>query len=133
MLTMTQTQLDALGYDLAAAVRDYQAALADHALTVDVPAPVAPALVEQIVRHHGGQYRVEPDPVPASPAPSQTDAPALAGAALLASDLTVLRCCEAGVPVPEAWRQYRVSLRAIVSGIVAALPPRPDYPPETGP
>lgn len=55
--------------------------------------------------------------------------------ALAESDITVLRCAEAGVPVPQAWRDYRAALRLIVSSAAGdpdvGLPPRPDYPPGT--
>lgn len=48
------------------------------------------------------------------------------------SDITVLRCAEAGVPVPQAWRDYRAALRLIVSSDIgdpdAGLPARPAYP-----
>lgn len=58
-----------------------------------------------------------------------------ARSALAESDITVLRCAEAGVPVPQAWRDYRAALRLIVSSAVGdpdvGLPPRPDYPPGT--
>lgn len=51
------------------------------------------------------------------------------------SDITVIRCAEAGVQVPAAWRDYRAALRAIVSAQSVSestqLPPRPDYPPNT--
>lgn len=51
------------------------------------------------------------------------------------SDITVLRCAEAGVPVPQAWRDYRTALRSIVSSQSlsesAQLPTKPDYPPGT--
>lgn len=56
-----------------------------------------------------------------------------ARAALEASDITLIRCMEAGVPVPQEWRDYRVALRAIATNDegVTALPPRPAYPPGT--
>ncbi|MCE5211862.1 MAG: tail fiber assembly protein [Deltaproteobacteria bacterium] len=46
------------------------------------------------------------------------------------SDITLLRCFENSIVVPEEWRQYRIDLRAIVSEIskVAELPARPEYP-----
>lgn len=58
--------LDAFGTEaeLAAAVSEFQAALAAHALTVNVPAPTAPWLVNEIVRKYGGDYTVEPAPEP---------------------------------------------------------------------
>lgn len=55
-----------------------------------------------------------------------------AALALARSDLTVLRCVEVGVQVPQAWATYRASLRAIVSAqsgdATQALPLRPAYP-----
>jgi hypothetical protein len=58
---------------------------------------------------------------------------ALVEAALIASDITLLRCIENGLTVPATWVAYRVALRAIVSAaqpeiIPAALPIRPEYP-----
>lgn len=77
----------------------------------------------------------------------QSDTPAPSGAglllplqgearsALIESDITVIRCAEAGVSVPAAWRDYRAALRAIVSAQSVSegtqLPPRPEYPPNT--
>lgn len=59
----------------------------------------------------------------------------LAMSALSESDITVIRCAEAGVQVPAAWRDYRSALRAIVSAQSVSestqLPPRPEYPPNT--
>ena len=43
---------------IAAEVQRYRKALADHAFTVDVPAPPASPLVEEIVRRHGGDFEV---------------------------------------------------------------------------
>lgn len=54
-----------------------------------------------------------------------------AQAALLQSDITVLRCYEAGLSLPAEWRTYRAALRAIVSAPDASamtLPVRPAYP-----
>lgn len=57
---------------------------------------------------------------------------ALAGAAqaaLVKSDVTVLRCIEAGVSMPVEWATYRKTLRDIISGdSTDAVPTRPDYP-----
>ena len=46
------------------------------------------------------------------------------------SDVTVLRCAERAVAVPNNWLAYRDDLRAIVSGTsaVTELPARPEYP-----
>jgi len=51
-----------------------------------------------------------------------------ADTALRASDLTLLRCVEAGVALPQAWRDYRAALRALKSGGPGPLPARPAYP-----
>lgn len=52
--------------------------------------------------------------------------------ALTESDITVLRCVESGVAVPQAWRDYRAALRLIVSSETGdpdlGLPARPEYP-----
>jgi hypothetical protein len=52
--------------------------------------------------------------------------------ALHKSDITVLRCLEAGTAVPPEWIAYRQALRDIVSADsgdpAAGLPVRPDYP-----
>ncbi len=55
---------------------------------------------------------------------------AQAQAALTASDITINRCYEAGVAVPQAWRDYRAALRVIVADPAAGgeLPQRPAYP-----
>jgi hypothetical protein len=53
---------------------------------------------------------------------------ALARDALKASDTTILRCAEAGVPVPAEWKAYREALRAIVAGGAGPLPERPAFP-----
>jgi hypothetical protein len=55
---------------------------------------------------------------------------ASARAALVASDVTILRCFEHDVAVPPDWQTYRTALRAIVSGrlTATALPPMPAYP-----
>ena len=48
---------------------------------------------------------------------------------LTASDLTVLRCVEAGIILPVEWKNYRVQLRAIISGSsIVNLPIKPVYP-----
>lgn len=49
---------------LIGAIAAFSQALVDHAGTVDVPAPTAHPLVEDIVRNHGGQYEIVNVPVP---------------------------------------------------------------------
>lgn len=58
----------ALGFDLEAAVQSFRQQVEDHALTVDVPAPTAHPVVEQIVRFHGGEFVIEDDTPPVLPA-----------------------------------------------------------------
>ncbi|HRR39730.1 MAG TPA: hypothetical protein P5244_00715 [Syntrophales bacterium] len=50
---------------------------------------------------------------------------------LYKTDITVLRCYEHGISVPETWINHRQALRDIVSGISTAtvLPTTPDFPP----
>lgn len=55
-----------------------------------------------------------------------------AQAAIDASDITLLRCVEHGVPVPAEWVAYRAALRSIVRSATGdptqGLPARPAYP-----
>lgn len=51
--------------------------------------------------------------------------------ALNKSDLTMMRCVEAGITAPAAWNTYRKALRAIVTGVditSTVLPTQPPYP-----
>lgn len=54
---------------LAGAVAEFAAAQAAHARTVDVPAPTAPVLVEEIVLRHDSQFKIDAVPPPAPPPP----------------------------------------------------------------
>lgn len=64
------------------------------------------------------------------PDTSKAKLQAAAQTALDSSDVTLMRCYEAAVLLPQAWKDYRVALRAIVSGKSTAteLPARPAYP-----
>lgn len=45
------------------------------------------------------------------------------------SDVTIARCYENNIPVPEDWKQFRADLRTILnSDEIVALPNRPNYP-----
>ena len=44
------------------------------------------------------------------------------------SDVTILRCFEAGVMPPPAWTAYRATLRDIVKTGTGAIPAMPPYP-----
>lgn len=51
--------------------------------------------------------------------------------ALNKSDITMMRCVEAGIAAPAAWNSYRKALRAIANGIdttSTTLPLQPAYP-----
>ena len=51
-----------------------------------------------------------------------------ASEALTKSDITVLRCVENNIPVPEAWAVYRQTLRAIKEAGDQSIPAKPAYP-----
>lgn len=52
-----------------------------------------------------------------------------AKAALVKSDIVILRCVEAGLSVPDAWVQYRKELRSFLRNPKEkGLPERPPYP-----
>ena len=64
-----------------------------------------------------------------APPPPPIDWRPLAQSALDKSDVTVLRCVEAGVALPPEWATYRQGLRDIIAGeATGPLPVRPDYP-----
>lgn len=68
----------------------------------------------------------------APPGPTWPGYQAQARAILADTDLTVLRCYEAAVPLPTAWQTYRKELRAIVGAAsgdaTQPLPAKPPYP-----
>lgn len=77
MFQVPQEYVDAAGGEaaFAAAVEDFAQALAAHALTVDVPAPISEPIIEHIVRVHGGAYTItptqpEPEPEPVDDLPA---------------------------------------------------------------
>jgi hypothetical protein len=80
----------------------------------------------------GKQIIVGPDgqPLAAEREAPPPDLAAFARAALVASDITLMRCLEAGIVVPQAWRDYRTALRAVIAdpASVTVLPVRPPYP-----
>ena len=49
-------------------------------------------------------------------------------ASLQKSDVTLLRCLENGIPIPDTWVQYRKALRALIGGASSILPTTPTYP-----
>lgn len=62
----------AIGYDLSAAIAEYQAAL--EALAEDEPGPGSPsALVVRIVKEHGGEFVIIPPPPAVEPQSLPTD------------------------------------------------------------
>ncbi len=48
--------------------------------------------------------------------------------ALAKSDITLLRCLEAGFPIPHDWAVYRHALRVIIQTGYGVLPEHPQYP-----
>lgn len=55
--------------------------------------------------------------------------PYQAQTALNRSDVTMLRCIEAGIAVPSAWNTYRKALRAISTGLDKTSTTLPVQPP----
>ncbi|WP_426050614.1 hypothetical protein [Brevundimonas sp. SL161] len=62
------------------------------------------------------------------PEPAPVDWISPARQALDASDVTILRCVECGIAVPEAWADYRQALRDVVRLGEGPLPTRPAWP-----
>ena len=44
------------------------------------------------------------------------------------TDMTILRCVEAGIDVPQVWYTYRNDLRDVVRGNTDTIPEQPSYP-----
>jgi hypothetical protein len=72
------------------------------------------------------------DPIPDLAAIEEERITALKFAAKLAirqSDITIIRCAEFSVAIPEEWKDYRTALRAIMAGTdTTTLPTKPAYP-----
>lgn len=128
-LIIPRTVFDALGFDLEQAVANFAAELAQHASTVDQPAPASHPLVEQIVRSHGGNFSIsaaEDDPAQAAMTRllkaelwrrlSDDEAEAL-DAALVAAPARLRRIYEAATYLDTTDADYP----ALRAGIVAAL------------
>lgn len=84
---------------------------------------------------HIGWMQSGTDLVPPAvvPAPrTWADHQLVARGALEASDIVVLRCFEAGVPLPAEWKEYRAALRGIAGSASGdpnwPIPTRPPYP-----
>ncbi len=77
-----------------------------------------------------GEWLITPREIPAPELWLQYQA--RARDALTASDVSVLRCVEAGVAVPPPWIAYRKALRGIISAStgdpLSDLPIQPEYP-----
>lgn len=96
---------------------------------VNYPATVLDLWSDEELAEIGVARIPAPPPTPEDlEAARLADLAAQARSALAASDVTVLRCLEAGQPVPEDWIAYREALRLIVGGGPGPLPARPDYP-----
>lgn len=68
-MSIKRSLIQAIGLDVAADVKAFQAALKNHAKTVNVPAPTAHPLVESIVRQHEGQFVIDETSDPESKLP----------------------------------------------------------------
>jgi hypothetical protein len=61
-------------------------------------------------------------------AAQQAQLQAQAQAALVKSDVTLLRCSEHGIAIPPEWATYRAQLRQVMQGTLSVLPAQPGYP-----
>ena len=110
MLELDSATVGAFGGEIALKERvaAFALALEAHAFTVNVPAPVEHAIVEQIVREHAGEYSLRPDDAPPPPEDRLSILRARRDALLRESDWTQL----ADAPVDQRkWALYREQLR----------------------
>lgn len=132
-------QLDGAGYYLGEAVADESPLepgvyhLPENCIFDAPPEPID----GKLRRYLGGQwgYVDAPAPTVAPAVPDMAAAAVLADwkarvrGALAASDITVLRCFEDGIELPDAWKAYRAELRALLAATAtSALPDVPPYP-----
>jgi hypothetical protein len=116
---ISHNEAQALGFDIAAAVSNFAAAVDAHRLTVDVPAPTAHRLVEFIVRQQGGQFTIEPPPPPPEESePQDPLIPSITFAQLLIALVAAGWITEAE---GEAWLVG--TLPAPVNALIASLLP----------
>jgi hypothetical protein len=95
MVRIEREALNALGFDLAQAVSEYQAALEAHRFTVGVPRPTSHPVVETVVAKGGafeviepvGEEKPEPPKLPEPPLVPQTVSMAQARLALIGAGL----------------------------------------------
>jgi hypothetical protein len=111
----------------------YHAAVHGESMPVDVVAITVETHEALLAAQaEGKQIIAGPDgqPLAAEREAPPPDLAAFARAALAASDITLMRCIEADVAVPQAWRDYRAALRAVIADAASytTLPDRPAYP-----
>jgi hypothetical protein len=82
--------------------------------------------------HDGRQFIDDPTPpLPQYVALDVRRFRAIAWGALSMSDVTIVRCAESGIPVPQEWVEYRKELRRCAFGErddTLRVPPRPKKP-----
>lgn len=72
MITVTTSQFQGTASELSARVQEFIDALAEHTLTVGVPAPREEDFIENIVRS-GDKFELEAEPVEPDPVPQTPD------------------------------------------------------------
>lgn len=82
----------------------------------------------KVISPDGSGHPIATDPPGPTAAQLAAQLAAQAQSLLDKSDVTLLRCLENGVGVPQAWRDYRTALRNVVSGSSSTIPTRPQYP-----